>query len=397
MSGDRESVTSSQLPSPLPRALGSLRWLPRAAGRCARRAEDRWCWPDAGRRRAAPTPPARAPAAAGAGARGRSGCRRRATVAAASGEVFVLMDKTFADIGAQAATDVYNQSPVGGKKITVEDGAAGWDAKVLPQVRDKNVRWSGVGYVPFFDQYKLLKAGLFTPLDDLLKTSKVPWASEAEGRLLRPAHPRLAAPGRQAVLHPDEAERPRRRLAHRLLAGRRLQHHAQNLGRSRQDAAQDQGSQRGCHPVCHSARPVPGARDRVLDLHRQAVRRTGHVPPRHPRVERPDDDVQVVDRRPASPGSRPTTTRSTPGRRASTRFRSARTRGFASAARCGAKTRSPAVFRRRPTPARRRARGRTSTAPASSPARQIRRRPSIGCSRSTGRRARRPRPGGRAC
>ena len=44
-------------------------------------------------------------------------------------------------------------------------GPAGWDAKVLPQVRDKNVRWSGVGYVPFFDQYKLLRAGLFTRRD----------------------------------------------------------------------------------------------------------------------------------------------------------------------------------------------------------------------------------------
>jgi len=111
---------------------------------------------------------AAAPTAAGAGA---------AAPAGAAG-VFALMDKTFGDVGARAATDVYNQSPVGGKAITIEDAPDGWDAKVLPQVRDKSVRWSGIGYVPFFDQYKHIRAGLFAPLEDVLKTSKVPWAQK---------------------------------------------------------------------------------------------------------------------------------------------------------------------------------------------------------------------------
>jgi hypothetical protein len=119
------------------------------------------------------------PAAGGATSQAAAPATTPAAAAPASaGGVFALMDKTFADVGAQAATDVYNHSPVGGKAITLEDGPAGWDAKVLPQVRDKNVRWSGHGYVPFFDQFKHIRAGLFTPLDDLLKTSKVPWAQK---------------------------------------------------------------------------------------------------------------------------------------------------------------------------------------------------------------------------
>jgi ABC-type glycerol-3-phosphate transport system substrate-binding protein len=112
-----------------------------------------------------------APAAAGTPA-------APAAAAPSGAAIFTLVDKTFADVGAQAATDVYNKNPINGKAITIEDGAAGWDAKVLPQVRDKNLRWSGCGYVPFFDQYKHIKAGLFQPLDDLLKSSKVPWAAK---------------------------------------------------------------------------------------------------------------------------------------------------------------------------------------------------------------------------
>jgi maltose-binding protein MalE len=140
-------------------------------------------------------PAAATPASAAAAAPTTAG---GAAAPASAAGVFTLMDKTFADVGAQAATDAYNQSPVGGKAITIEDGPAGWDAKVLPQVRDKNVRWSGVGYVAFFDQYKFLRAGLFTPLDDLLKTSKVPWAQKQKDVYFAPRiHESLLLDGKQ--------------------------------------------------------------------------------------------------------------------------------------------------------------------------------------------------------
>ena len=115
-----------------------------------------------------------------------------------TGGTFVLEDKTFADVGARAATDLYNQSPIGGKAITLEDSGDGWDAKVLPQVRDKTLRWSGIGYIAFFDQYKDLRAGLAQPLDDLLKSSKVPWAQKQQEIYFTPrVYQSLLADGKQ--------------------------------------------------------------------------------------------------------------------------------------------------------------------------------------------------------
>ncbi len=103
-----------------------------------------------------------------------------ASSGAATGKstVYTLLDKTVADTGARDATTVYNTARASAAQIVIEDAADGWDAKVLPQIKDKSLRWSGSGYIPYFDQYKRIKSGMVAPLDDFLKASKVPWAQK---------------------------------------------------------------------------------------------------------------------------------------------------------------------------------------------------------------------------
>ncbi len=96
------------------------------------------------------------------------------------------MDPTVADTGARDATAIYNGSRPNAPAITLEDSADRWDAKVLPQIKNNNLRWSGSGYIPYFDQYKNLKAGLIAPLDDLLTSSKIPWAQKQKDGYFTP-------------------------------------------------------------------------------------------------------------------------------------------------------------------------------------------------------------------
>jgi len=97
---------------------------------------------------------------------------------AAGGAVYILQDKSASDAGSLDATTLYNTANKGASAIALEDEATGWEAKVLPQIKDKSLRWSGSGYIPYFDQYKEIKAGIVAPLDDYLKASKVPWAAK---------------------------------------------------------------------------------------------------------------------------------------------------------------------------------------------------------------------------
>ena len=100
------------------------------------------------------------------------------TTGGSSSTVYTLADKTWVDVGMGEATKKYNEANPGGPQITVEEVAEGWDTKVLAQVRDKTLRWSGHGYAAFFDQYRYIKAGLVQPLDEYLSASKVPWAQK---------------------------------------------------------------------------------------------------------------------------------------------------------------------------------------------------------------------------
>ncbi len=95
-----------------------------------------------------------------------------------SGTVYTLADKTWLDVGMLEATKQYNTANKGGAQIALEEVADGWDTKVLAQVRDKSLRWSGHGYAAFFDQYRYIKAGLVQPIDEYLKASKIPWAQK---------------------------------------------------------------------------------------------------------------------------------------------------------------------------------------------------------------------------
>jgi ABC-type glycerol-3-phosphate transport system substrate-binding protein len=131
---------------------------------------------------AATTAPAAAATTAPAGAAKPAEATKPAAAGAAKpvgGKVYTMVDKVWADVGMLEATKVYNEAiKASGTEIVLEETAQGWDTKVLAQIKDKQLRWSGHGYSPFFDSHKNIKAGLVEPLDDYLKASKVPWASK---------------------------------------------------------------------------------------------------------------------------------------------------------------------------------------------------------------------------
>lgn len=100
--------------------------------------------------------------------------------------VYTLMEKIFADVAGNDATEVYNEQQNTGPTIDLEDATEGWDAKVLPQIRNDDLRWSGSGYIPFFDQYKQVKAGLAAPLEEYLAASEIPWVQQQEESYFTP-------------------------------------------------------------------------------------------------------------------------------------------------------------------------------------------------------------------
>lgn len=101
-----------------------------------------------------------------------------AAAPAASNKIITMVDKTWADLGMLDATVRFNQERADLGNVTLEETAQGWDTKVLAQIKEKNLRWSGHGYAAFFDSFKYIKAGLVAPLDDYLKTSKVGWGAK---------------------------------------------------------------------------------------------------------------------------------------------------------------------------------------------------------------------------
>jgi ABC-type glycerol-3-phosphate transport system substrate-binding protein len=132
---------------------------------------------------AEPTKPAAGAAATSAPAaatKPAAGATPAAAGAAGAGpkEIFTMVDKTWSDLGMKAATELFNKENPDLGSVTLEETAQGWETKVLQQVRDKNLRWSGHGYVAFFDSYNYIKQGLVAPIDDLLKGAKFPWAQK---------------------------------------------------------------------------------------------------------------------------------------------------------------------------------------------------------------------------
>jgi ABC-type glycerol-3-phosphate transport system substrate-binding protein len=107
--------------------------------------------------------------------------------AAAGGKIYTMVDKVWADVGMLEATKLHNDAiKATGTEIILEETAQGWDTKVLAQIKDKQLRWSGHGYAAFFDSHKYIKAGLVEPIDDYLKASKIPWASKQREMYFNP-------------------------------------------------------------------------------------------------------------------------------------------------------------------------------------------------------------------
>ncbi len=123
-----------------------------------------------------------APAAGGA-----SPAANSAASAGGGGKFYILVDKGVTDAGLLDGTAAYNTSTKNVPGVELEDAVAGqWEAKVLPQIKDKSLRWSGEGYIPYFDKYKETKAGISAPLDDLIKNSKVPWLANMKDAYISP-------------------------------------------------------------------------------------------------------------------------------------------------------------------------------------------------------------------
>lgn len=114
----------------------------------------------------------------------RNGWERSA--AAQTEEVFIITETTVADTGSMEATEIYNGANPDSAQIVLEPTPAGWESKVLPQIQDGNVRWSGSGYIPYFDQFKTIRSGIAAPLDELLAASAIPWAQEQESLYFTP-------------------------------------------------------------------------------------------------------------------------------------------------------------------------------------------------------------------
>ncbi len=94
----------------------------------------------------------------------------------AGGKVYILVEKTVTDSGLLEATNLHNMATKNVPGVELEDATPSmWQAKVLPQIKDKSLRWSGEGYIPYFDKYREMKAGIAAPLDDLIAKSSVPW------------------------------------------------------------------------------------------------------------------------------------------------------------------------------------------------------------------------------
>ncbi len=125
----------------------------------------------------APTAASAAKAPAIGGAAATAPPAGASTSGSAGGKFYILQEKTVSDSGSTDATNLYNKANPSAA-VELEDAGTGWETKVLPQIKDKSLRWSGEGYIPYFDQYKEIKAGIVAPLDDLLKSSKVPWAQK---------------------------------------------------------------------------------------------------------------------------------------------------------------------------------------------------------------------------
>lgn len=126
-----------------------------------------------------PADPTKAPAAAApTAASAAAPTTAAAAPAAANNKIITMVDKTWADLGMLDATVRFNQERADLGNVTLEETAQGWDTKVLAQIKEKNLRWSGHGYAAFFDSFKYIKAGLVAPLDDYLKTSKVGWGGK---------------------------------------------------------------------------------------------------------------------------------------------------------------------------------------------------------------------------
>jgi ABC-type glycerol-3-phosphate transport system substrate-binding protein len=129
--------------------------------------------PAAAKPAAAPAAPAPAAPTAAAAAPAPATKARSGPV-----QVFTMVDKVWADVGMLDATLRYNEDHRNEVQVTLEETAQGWDTKVLAQIKDKNLRWSGHGYAAFFDSFKYIRAGLVQPLDDYLKASKNPWGQK---------------------------------------------------------------------------------------------------------------------------------------------------------------------------------------------------------------------------
>ncbi|MBA2519221.1 MAG: extracellular solute-binding protein, partial [Chloroflexia bacterium] len=99
--------------------------------------------------------------------------------AAAQGEeVYIITETTVADTGSMEATAIYNEANAGEPQIVLEPTPPGWESKVLPQIQDGEVRWSGSGYIPYFDQFRTVRSGLAAPLEEYLAASDLPWGQE---------------------------------------------------------------------------------------------------------------------------------------------------------------------------------------------------------------------------
>jgi ABC-type glycerol-3-phosphate transport system substrate-binding protein len=94
-------------------------------------------------------------------------------------DVYVTILAVFADMSFRDGTALVNEESIkNGIRYILEESPEGWETKVLAMIRDKNVRWAANGIANAGNQWNYIQMGLVQPLDDLLGTSKLPWAQK---------------------------------------------------------------------------------------------------------------------------------------------------------------------------------------------------------------------------
>ena len=102
-------------------------------------------------------------------------------------DIYVMVLAAFADMSFRDATQMINDT-LGEEnyRYVLEEMAEGWETKVLAMVQEGDMRWSANGIADAGKQWNFVQQGMVQPLDDLLASSTIPWATNQRENYVDP-------------------------------------------------------------------------------------------------------------------------------------------------------------------------------------------------------------------